>query len=548
MLMKDSGTDVATPAKGDAPRQGEPSPLANDYAPVVSAEPQPAPADARARWSRGLVWALVLTLLVRAIHAIAAWLVGQDPALFLPEDSTEYIAPARELLTRGTFTVGGEPELVRTPGYPLLLVLGIWLGRLVPTVVAVQCALSVMTTLGVYVLARRVVTDGTAATAATAAAALYVFEPLSITYAPRVVTETLFTAMVVWALIPIVGYVRTGRSRSLAAGSALLAASAYVRPAGLYLPFGLLLLIGVFSALRRDWRNVAHVAIAAVVAIAILLPWQLRNRALGYNGISAIVAVNMYFYNAAAIRAVKTGASYYEVQAAMGYHDDERYLRLHPEQRAWRAGERYEYMRREGARIVRENLPLYVRMHINGMMRVMLDPGAIDLMKAYGLYPGSGGLLNRIVSDGLVSGLRHLVRTNPLAVILLILLGLLVGVTYALAVRGLFVQHRYLDLAALLLVAAVGYFVLVGGGPAGVNRFRAPAMPLICVLAGAGWVSVRQGVGARIRQRAARRQEAMVNAGETSESPNSYAGSVAHSSLAGQAPGSRLSPARLALR
>ena len=176
--------------------------------------------------------------------------------------------------------------------------------------------------------------------------------------------------------------------------------------------------------------------------------------------------------------------------------DDEAYLRIHPEQRTWSPGERFEHMGAEGARLVRENLPLYARLHVAGTVRVLLDPAAIDLLKPYRLYPAQGGLLDRIVTHGLSDGLRYLFRTRPFAASWLVGLGIVLGVVYLLALRGLLVQRHFLEPSVILLVACIAYFVVIAGGPVAVSRFRHPAMPMLCVLAAAGihapWRRIRR--------------------------------------------------------
>jgi hypothetical protein len=120
------------------------------------------------------------------------------------------------------------------------------------------------------------------------------------------------------------------------------------------------------------------------------------------------------------------------------------------------------------------------------MGRVLFDPGALSLLQSYKLYPENSGVLGRIVSNGLASGLREVMRTNPLALLLLVVLGGILAAMYALALRGLLVDRRFLDPGTLLLVVTIGYFVTIAGGPVAVGRFRHPAMPFVCALAAAG--------------------------------------------------------------
>ena len=436
-----------------------------------------------------LWWVLMLAASVRALYAWGAWRAWGDASVFYGLDSESYVAPARELLAHGTFTVNGLPELQRTPGYSVMLLPGLWLGHLELTTVTLQILLATLTVLGVYRLASRFSDDSRVAVAA---AALYAFEPLSIVFSTEIRPETLFTATVVWALVLVVDYLRAPARAAwrVIAGTAILAASAYVRPVAYYLPFALVVVLAGLMVVHRAWRELPRLAAAAALAFAVVLPWQVRNRTSGFDGFAAVEAINLYFYNAGAIRAAQTGTPVGQMRVDMGYSNQERYLELHPEQRQWRHGERFEFMRTEGLRIIQENPGVYARLHLSGMMRVLLDPGATDMLKPYRLYPREGGMLDRIATEGMVAGLRHLFAQQPLAAAVFIGTGLALVLVYGLALRGTIVGVRARDPAIAVLVICIAYFVTVAGGPAAVGRFRHPAMPLICVLAAIGLLSL----------------------------------------------------------
>ena len=431
---------------------------------------------------RALLWVIVLSLVIRVVYIVGAWRVKGESVFYEP-DTVTYLEPARELLTSGTFGRRGEPELQRTPGYPLFLVPAELSGHLTLAVLVSNVVLSACTVLGAYALASRLFGDSRVGIAA---AALYAIEPLSIASTGMIASESLFTAMATWALVLIVDYVRSERTRHLLSGIAVLAVAAYVRPAGYYLPFGLIALLGVAAVARRAWNRLPQLAWAAALAVAVVLPWHLRNRALGYRGFSAAAGTIMYFANAAAVKAAREGVPFVEMQAAMGNLDNERYFRLHPEQRAWRPGDRFSYMREQGAAIVGENPALYARIHVAGMARVAFDPGAIALLRPYGLYPKAGGLLNRMVTYGLANAIAYLFRTNLPATVVLLVLGALLLTEYVLALHAVLTRRRFLELSVLIVVATIAYFIVIAGGPIGYGRFRHPAMPLVCALAASG--------------------------------------------------------------
>lgn len=438
----------------------------------------------RSNGERHVLPRIVLAAIVlRGVFALGAWLVTRDPAAFYEPDTASYLTPARELLSAGSFTVNGQPELLRTPGYPLLLVPGVWLGHVEVVTIGLQVLLSAMTVVGVFSLTQRVFGDRRLAVLA---AVFYSFEPLSIIYSALLLTETLFTCLVVWGMVLIVAFVRRGRQWMLPCGSAVLAGAAYVRPAGYFLPFGLLLVLVIIAIVGKRWRVLGQVALAVAVAATMVLPWQLRNRTLGFRGFSAISAVYVFFYTAAALHAAREHGSLEAAQAAMGYHNDSVYFAVHPEQRGWRAGARYQFMQEQGSRELRQDPLAYVPIHVAGVARLMLQPGAIDLLQPYHLEPPAGGLVRKILRRGPVVGTLELIRDTPVVFVLFLALGTLLLVGYGLTLRYILSPGNLKEPATILLLCTMAYFALVGGGPAAGGRFRHPIMPFVCVLAAGG--------------------------------------------------------------
>src|SRR5690349_19873741 len=74
---------------------------------------------------------------------------------------------------------GGEPEIGRGPGYPLLLALGLVLGHVTAMTIVLQMVLSVAS---VYLVCRLALSVTEDAKVARIAATLYAVEPLSVMY------------------------------------------------------------------------------------------------------------------------------------------------------------------------------------------------------------------------------------------------------------------------------------------------------------------------------------------------------------------------------
>jgi len=440
--------------------------------------------------SRAIWLVLAAAFAVRATTFVLAAATTADPKVHHAPDTKAYVALAEELRASGRFQRDDTPEIVRTPGYPLFLLPGVMSGTLETTTVALQILLSCVT---VYLVYRICLALFARAGPALLGALLYALEPLSVVYSNMLLTETLFTFVTVLFLYCLVRYLRGGGLWGLVAAAVALAASVYVRPVSYFLPplvgLGLLVRAGFAGSSRR--RRLVEAGVFFVVAMGLVAAWQVRNAALtGYGGFSAIADANLYFYQAAAVLAAEEDSSYYNVQKKMGYRDEDVYLREHPEQRKWSQAQRYRYMGARGREILIRYPATYAKIHVKGMARALLDPGAFEYLKLFKAYPQSGGLLGVVVDRGVVSAVKALYDEQPLVFWANLALGAVLAVYLGFGAVGLFFRSVRKSTGATACVLVVLYFLVFSGGPHALGRFRHPAMPVICILAGAGMAAL----------------------------------------------------------
>jgi 4-amino-4-deoxy-L-arabinose transferase-like glycosyltransferase len=261
----------------------------------VIAAPSSDPRPARLRLAALLLVALALRL---------AWASTQpvtDESIDRLPDQREYLALGINLLHGQGLKFfdtrfGDDVWAYRTPGYPLLIAA---CGGSVRAVRVVQAVLDASTVLAAYLLARRWLRPG----AALVAGALVAFNPFLIYFTGLILSETLFTAMLLWGMFLLVGApaqaevsaqreddgVRAAgwpATTRWLLGVFLLAASVLVRQSGIGLP----LVLGVAAAVvNREWGTPYHRrwplpvgATVVLVTFLVLLPWAWRNdRVLG---------------------------------------------------------------------------------------------------------------------------------------------------------------------------------------------------------------------------------------------------------------------------
>jgi 4-amino-4-deoxy-L-arabinose transferase-like glycosyltransferase len=142
----------------------------------------------------------------------------------------------------------------RTPGYPLLVAA---CDADVRIIRLVQALLDSSTVLAVFLLARKWLSPELSLLAA----AIVALDPLLVFFSGTILSETLFTAMLVWGLVLLFH----GRPATWA-GAAILALAVLVRPSAIVLPAILAL-----AANRK-------IAVAALgMTVLVLFPWAMRN-------------------------------------------------------------------------------------------------------------------------------------------------------------------------------------------------------------------------------------------------------------------------------
>ena len=430
-----------------------------------------------------LVAPLVVAAALR-LMVLAAALMRTGVRVLAGGDTPSYLEPGRNLLFHGSFTTAGLVEIGRTPGYPLFLAAVSGAGLAVAALV--QVALSVVSVWLVARLARAAFVEERGVVWA---AWLMAFEPLAVVYAPRLLSETLFCALLLVSLERLTVFIRRHAMRNLVWSGLVLAAAIFVRPAAYFLPalwsMGLVVVFWRQRGLR--WK-------APLVLLASTLPllalWQVRNgRESGYTGFSSIAVRNTYFYSAAEIEAQAQGKSFGAMQREFGYPDESAYRAAHPEQAEWGEARRLAFMKDESSKILRTHWAEAVRTQLVGSAVVVLTPSAAELFEM--LDADSAGAQARVVHEGPLRAAWRVVRTDPVRAITMAVFEAWLLVLYLLMARGVCKGKLQWPVPALLLGTAL-YFVAVSGGVQAVGRFRLPVMPLVCVLAAVGVVARRK--------------------------------------------------------
>jgi 4-amino-4-deoxy-L-arabinose transferase-like glycosyltransferase len=421
---------------------------------------------------------LALALSLRAGFAVASLVAAGDPAILALPDTRSYLEAARALISQGIFSESYW-LLLRPLGYPAFLAPGVLTGIPAIATVLVQAVLGTWTVWGVWRLARLATGSDRAALAS---ALLYAVEPLAVVYAGLLMSETLFAALVVLALLLLARFASEGRLLLVAGAATAMGCAALCRPIAVALTVAPVLVLLAAAAVRRPQAPRLLAAAGIMVALGLGLPglWQLRNlRVHNWPTLSSIHAQYLYYYSAASVIGAETGRTMAQVQADMIKTD---FGPMHPERQGWSQADRARFMEREGMRVVRRRPDVVARLWLAGMARVLLGRNATLFVQPF--TGVSRQALRRMVDVGdvppemaAVAGMRatRLVGAVLLAVTLLYYGAALVGLRRLRSGRFL----------SLVLASVFLYLLALSGGAASEGRFRHPLMPIICVVAGA---------------------------------------------------------------
>ena len=246
------------------------------------------PPSHRAPLRRGIALILLIALGLRLGWAVSR--PGDDASLSALPDQLEYLSLARNLLggTGLQFLDKRFADTVyafRTPGYPLFVAA---CGGNLRAVRVVQALLGALTVLAVYLLARRLCHPSLQASLPAFAAVLAAVNPYLIYFTGLILSETLFTAMLVWGMFLLIRHDTSGKSAfRWISGGLILALSILVRPSAVALP----VLLGIAAAFvnhpprptyeqTTTWSNRWRLPVGAtmlLLTVLALLPWASRN-------------------------------------------------------------------------------------------------------------------------------------------------------------------------------------------------------------------------------------------------------------------------------
>lgn len=412
--------------------------------------------------------------------------VSHPERTFQP-DSQSYLDPALKLLSNGVYPADSA---YRTPLYPFLIALVYALGgQNSLLVILVQVFLGTLVVFLTYGVGVRILPRP----AALIGALLISIDLGSVTNVFYLLTETLFTFLLIGAILAWVEAVQQDKTTWLVISSALLGLSALCRPIALYFP--ILLAAGLLFMKHRTWLGfLRRLAIYIGVFLVVLLPWVVRNElVIGIPTVTSISNYNLLFYNAASLDANLRHISEIDDRVIL----QTRLMQVLSD-RGWAdtIANRDRAEESLALQIILRHPGRYAFLHLKSDLNSLL-PNVTELTEITGLTVGGKGTLSVLNQQGLGAAIRNYFGGNTWLIGVFSPLIVLLGLTYLADLIGaveLARQRAWFPLAALIF--PIAYFLLIPGA-ASVPRFRVPVDPYLSLLAGMGVYGIYQWVHAR---------------------------------------------------
>lgn len=435
-----------------------------------------------------------------------------DHARALYPDSNRYIHLGENLARTGTFGLADEqvtglvhvplaefraergereplnahglrPEIVRTPGYPLMIaglrrVGGPWVA-----VLLVQCILGALNVWLVYLIGRRVLASPVGAVMA---AGIIAVHPACIVFANAFLSETLFVTFMLGGIWLSLRSLDRG-APSAASGGLLLGLSVLVRPIGIVIGPA----IGLWMAITQRQTRPAIVLIFCSLAPA--AGWMGRNHHHGSGmRLSSIANLNAWFYTAAHMDIADGGGDL--------YHDWPEAVAVQHARLRQRIGDRestFAAMKRLAVARIKADPAMYAALLARSAGKMMTDHSAPKLYHALGAaYEPTGARAHLLAGrwdriDRSQAGQLAVAGAWSAFNALLVLL-MLVGLV------RLLIARRWATLA--LLAGLLAYFVFATQTN-GLERFHLPIIGLQAITVAATFIRLRPRPAARAAPR-----------------------------------------------
>jgi len=247
-----------------------------------------------------LLYILLIAFLIRFVYFIAIAILNPDG--FYMYDSYGYWQIAFNVKEYGIFSQSYdlpiEPDYYRTPLYPLFILLAESIQIETYPIIILQIILGVATCYYTYKLAKLITKNKFIASIA----ALFIAVDVpSIVMNNIVMTETLFSFLLILSVYTFVSYLKNNSIKLLALTALFCGLTILCRPIAFFIPLFFSMFLLYFFR-KEKLKSISKIGILLLISVLTISPWLIRNKnTFNHYFMSVIREHDMQNYQAAAI-------------------------------------------------------------------------------------------------------------------------------------------------------------------------------------------------------------------------------------------------------
>lgn len=386
-------------------------------------------------------------------------------------DSEWYIQIAHNLVENGKFYNGDlnqsiEPEFytIRTPAYPVFIVLSSFFSNNLYLVIFFQAILSIISYWCVSDILKK---TGVKINYYLWLLLSIVFFANQLILCNMVMTEILFQFFLVVAFWFFVNYLQSEKTKNIFWMNIAFALAVLARPILLYFSFPMIVLSAWLAWKKKNMK----IFLFSFILPAVVALWCFRNyEQTGFYHYSYIKYFNLPDYNVSMLLSKEYGKDYADSTIKVMHQQAGQFTTIE---------EKGNYLEKESMRLIKEHKLSYLLLNIKGSLIVFIDPGRIDWFAFFriGSDPFADSIWLQYKKDGF-TGVFNAFKNFPVALLLTFIvimiwnLALLIALIYYVFVW--WGDYR----ARIFILVLLGYLTLITG-PYGTARFKVSYYPLL---------------------------------------------------------------------
>ncbi|MGQ0828253.1 MAG: ArnT family glycosyltransferase [Bacteroidota bacterium] len=427
---------------------------------------------------------LLLALLLRILLFIGILLKNPDGIYIY--DSYGYWQIAYNIVQHFSFSQSYsfplEPDYYRTPVYPLFIAFAEGIGPEGFSIIVLQIVISIATCYFTYRIAVELTQN---LFIGNVAALLVAIDLPSIVLANLVLTETLFSFLLILSFYFFIKYLKENKNKQLIYSGSFLGLTILCRPIAFFIPF---LFAGfvVFKQRKNISALLKQLLLLFGFVLLVISPWLIRNKIVyDHYFLSVIREHNMLNYKGASIYAERYNYSLAKAQSTLRWKTY-REFKGDAHKQPYEYG---KYIEKEGMKLIFEYPAIFIKHHMIGIANFFLRPARSYIDIQLGHW-GKG--YDTIPKDYPV--FKYLFEHNSRLTVVLVFFQLFILLlAYFFCIAGvLYMKKNHLFGFLLLLVLTILAFANFNMPAVTESRFRVPVWPLITVMSACGIYYVKE--------------------------------------------------------